>query len=266
MEVLLLLTAFTISVAVLILASALSRAKQSSALPVPFYQESSEITSVHRPMSQLEQGNVDIPASARVEPQIWSPTTNRIRQRLGTTIPSEPVFVGPPQTRRSEIAQPSVPLVGPSVPITVAPTIIIGPEKIEISRPAVTVIRPSIISTFVVSHAQPTAIEPPQRGAWDERGWTRRTERGQEIYEGMYTTIERRTGQQRSFGGRLVVRGTQVTAYIADPPIEIKKHPHGPCFQLHRAPWFQLHWRRPARNPDDALLYVERVLNESING
>jgi hypothetical protein len=56
-----------------------------------------------------------------------------------------------------------------------------------------------------------------------------------------------------------------VTAYIADPPPEIRRHPHGACFQLYRDPWFQLHWSRPARNPDDAILYMERVLDESIN-
>ncbi|MEP6708366.1 MAG: hypothetical protein ABJC05_12645 [Pyrinomonadaceae bacterium] len=121
------------------------------------------------------------------------------------------------------------------------------------------------VKSITIPPAGAERIEPPRRGAWDERGWTRRTNNGQEIYEGSYQLVERRTGRPRFFDGRITIHHRQVTAYIADPPAEIKRHPHGPCFQLHHAPWFQLHWRHPAQNPDDAILYMERVLDESLN-
>jgi hypothetical protein len=35
---------------------------------------------------------------------------------------------------------------------------------------------------------------------------------------------------------------------------------------LLQAPWFQLNWHRGANNVDDAILYLEKVLDEAVNG
>lgn len=154
-------------------------------------------------------------------------------------VPSEPIRITPI----------------PSNPIVVKPSdsVVIAPEKRESIKVA-----PAVIMT----------IKPPKRGAWDERGWTRRNEGGTETFEGFFQVNHKRRGQLLRFRGRIQVsgwNGKNISAYILNPPPEVKSHRHGPCFQLLRDGWFNLHWSRPARNVDDAILYMERVLDESLN-
>lgn len=122
---------------------------------------------------------------------------------------------------------------------------------------------PSAISVITVAPARPTIVLPPPRGAWDERGWTRRTESGREIYEGFFQVGPRR------FRGRIQAEhgGNRVSAYIHNPPPEIKRHRHSACFQQGGVGtgWFILHWHRAPTNVDDAILYMENVLYESLN-
>jgi len=138
------------------------------------------------------------------------------------------------------------------------------------SKPAVrsgrrpVVIRPS--ACMVIGPSAPAVIvEPPPRAAWEDRGWEVRDEAGQACYSGSYRVADRRCGRRRRFAGTIIVRNQDVLAYIADPPAELRAHPKGPCFQLFRPPWFRVHWEHPARNVDDALLYVEQVLDEAVN-
>lgn len=148
-------------------------------------------------------------------------------------------------------------LVTPIVPTIVTPRreVVIEPQK-------VLTVTPSNVPAVIVSPAQTFTVEPPPRGAWEERGWTRQNGNGRETYEGLYILGNRR------FNGRIEARnhGRNVTAYIYNPPPEIKRHAHGACFQQVGNGWFLLHWARPARTVDDALLYMERVLDESLNG
>ena len=106
------------------------------------------------------------------------------------------------------------------------------------------------------------AVKVPERGAWDERGWTRKVNNHHETYEGYYLV------RGRQFRGRVEARDRrrEVAAYIYNPPPEIKRHAHHACLQQVGNGWFILHWARPARNVDDAILYMERVLDESLNG
>ena len=117
--------------------------------------------------------------------------------------------------------------------------------------------------TLVVGPSEILRIEPPPRAAWDERGWRSTEAGGGLVYEGEYHVT--RAGQPQRFTGRIVMKNGAVTPYIANPPTQIRRHPKGPCFQLSNAPWFRVHWYRPAANVDDALLYVERVLYEALN-
>jgi hypothetical protein len=208
-------------------------------------------------------------ASSKIgfEPSTQIPNQASADRSPITISTSHPVVVGPRASDPAITVQPNTPiLVTPPEAIRVNPTVLVAPaEPVRISAPPSIFIRPSPVPDVTIGPARTVSIEPPRRGAWDERGWTRRTNNGQEIYEGSYQVIERRTRRTRSFEGRIAVNRGQVTAYISNPPGEIKKHRHGPCFQLHRAPWFQLHWRRPAQNPDEAILYMERVLDESLN-
>jgi hypothetical protein len=120
-------------------------------------------------------------------------------------------------------------------------------------------------ATVAVAPTIPSIVEPPPRGAWEERGWTRKQENGHAVYEGHYQVTDRRTNQVRRFRGRVVQQHGLAITYIADPPAEIKRHRKGPCFQLLKAPWFQLNWHRGAANVDDAILYLEKVLDEAVN-
>jgi hypothetical protein len=139
--------------------------------------------------------------------------------------------------------------------ITLRSAVVIQPQK------AVTVM-PSVEPAVIVSPIQTVTVEPPPRGAWDERGWTVQVGNQRETYEGEYAVGNRR------FHGRIEARnrGHNVIAYIHNPPPEIKRHAHGACFQQIGNDWFLLHWARPARTVDDAILYMERVLDESLNG
>ncbi len=136
-------------------------------------------------------------------------------------------------------------------------------QAIVVKPASVFVIKPQTVDLIKVEPSKTVTVTPPERGAWDERGWTRTINGGREIYEGYYTVATRR------FRGRIEVRGNRgrnVTVYIYNPPREIKNHPHGACFQLVGDDWFMLHWARPARNVDDAILYMERVLDEALGG
>ena len=139
----------------------------------------------------------------------------------------------------------------PRVVIRPADRVVIGPGSVTSER---IVIAPRTMATI---------ITPPARAAWDEQGWVVREQDGKYIYEGNYR-VRSSAGQLFTFPGRIVVRRSNVAAYVADPPPEIKRHPKGPCFQLTKSPWFRVHWHRAATNVDDALLYVQRILAEVI--
>jgi len=148
------------------------------------------------------------------------------------------------------------------------PALVIGPSEPILVRPSATgtfVIGPSHEPPVLVAPPQALTVEPPQRAAWDDRGWVKKSENGQEIYEGNYQIADQRSGQMRRFRGVIVVNRGEVLPYIADPPAELRRHPKHPCFQLFRAPWFKMHWERAAGNVDDAILYIQRVLDEAIN-
>jgi hypothetical protein len=149
-------------------------------------------------------------------------------------------------------------------------SIVIGPSAVVQIRPGQPVlvvpgsallIQPKRGETTLIQPKQPLSVIPPQRGAWDERGWTKQTAAGQENYEGYFLA------GARKFRGRITSsdRGRNISIYIHDPPHEIKEHPRGGCFQLVSDGWFRLHWSRPARNVDDAILYMEKVLDESLH-
>lgn len=108
-------------------------------------------------------------------------------------------------------------------------------------------------------------VVPPARLAWDEKCWTRQSSGDRVELTGQYRVFDRRQRTWRAFDGRLVQRGRSVITYIADPPVETRSHRHGACLQLVEFPWFLLHWSRPPQSLDDGLLYMERLLDESIN-
>jgi hypothetical protein len=167
---------------------------------------------------------------------------------------SAALAVGPAQDAGAQPKSPGTMVIGPAEPIVVQPPatelLIIGPSRQE---------------ALVFGPAKLVIIEPPQRAAWDDRGWAKRAQNGQDTYQGNYHVADRRSGHRRRFRGTIVVNKGEVLAYIADPPPELRRHPKHACFQLSHAHWFKVHWQHAARNVDDAILYIERVLDEAIN-
>jgi hypothetical protein len=153
----------------------------------------------------------------------------------------------------------------PSVTVAIGP----GQPPAVVAPSATTVCGPrdkAIEKTgrLIVTPALPLTVTPPSRDAWDEHGW-RAIRRGADaVYEGEYRA-RRWSGRPVTFPGRIVRQGGVISAYVADPPTQIRRHPKGPCFQLTNPPWFRVHWHRPPTSVDDALLYVERILNEVLN-
>jgi hypothetical protein len=170
------------------------------------------------------------------------------------------------ESKEKIIVTPSSPIrIGPTEPIRIVPSI---SPPIVVKPSQTIVVEPAQRETVRVAPAPTVTIKPPDRGAWDERGWTRRSEGGTETFEGFYQVNHRKRGQLLRFRGRIQVSGRtgqKISVYILNPPPEVKSHRHGPCFQLLRDGWFSLHWSRPARNVDDAILYLEKVLDESLN-
>ncbi len=146
--------------------------------------------------------------------------------------------------------------IRPSSPVQVSPR-----PLFEISRVHVESITVRPGSATPIGPARAETVRPPERGAWDERGWIRRRGGNNDVYEGEYQVGRRR------FRGRIEVRRNRIQAYIYEPPREIRRHRHHACFQQHGTGtgWFILHWQRSPRNVDEALLYFEQILDESIN-
>ncbi len=144
-------------------------------------------------------------------------------------------------------------LIRPSNPIRITPS-----EVITV-RPS-QVIRVEPTETTRIVPVKPMTVTPPRRGAWDENGWAKRMDGSLEIFEGHY-----RVREQRFWGRVEKERSGQISAYIHNPPIEIKRHPHHACFQQVGigTGWFHLHWRRAPKDVDGAILYMERILDES---
>jgi hypothetical protein len=146
-------------------------------------------------------------------------------------------------------------VIGPSERIRITPTEVVrvGPSQIIKAVPA---------APLRITPMKAVQIRPPRRGAWDERGWTIRLDRSKELYEGHY-----QVGSRRFYGRVEKERSGKITAYIHNPPAEIRRHRHHACFQQVGVGtgWFLLHWRRAPKNVDGAILYMEQVLDESFN-
>jgi hypothetical protein len=143
---------------------------------------------------------------------------------------------------------------GSAVIIEPRPTIVIRPSQAF-------VVTPATVGVTTIAPSRAVTVAVPERGAWDERGWRRNTGGRSETYDGYYVVGE------RQFRGRVEARNRrrEISAFIYDPPREIRHHEHGACFQQVGNGWFILHWARPAGNVDDAILYMEKVLDESLH-
>jgi hypothetical protein len=137
---------------------------------------------------------------------------------------------------------------------------------VEERRPSQAASLPIVVTSQSTVIGPSPDVEAPPRSVWDEKRWDSQTREGRRILSGSYRVRDQHRGRWREFLGQVVEHeGQGIAAYIADPPPEIRQHPHGACFQLIQPPWFRLHWNRAPRSVDDALLYMERMLDEAVN-
>jgi hypothetical protein len=198
----------------------------------------------------------------------------RLRSRVPTVVgPSAPIVVGP------SIVVSAPPCAGDgrgysdAIVVTPAPppVVVVPGEVIAIGPSAVVRVKPRgaiAIGPAAVVTVKPrpvVAVEAPPRAAWEEKGWVARRRGNHVEYEGEYRVTPRNGRKRDAYRGRIVVTGNRPVAFIAGPPRDIHGHPKGVCFRHLNNGWFRLEWARPATNVDDAILYVERILDESVN-
>lgn len=143
---------------------------------------------------------------------------------------------------------------------------------LKVSRLAV---RHSSIVTIGPSHGIVTigqgqndaeVVRPSPRLAWDEKGWSKETNKGTAVKSGPYRVYDRIKGSWREFDGCIREDGRKTAVYIYEPPAGVRQHPKGACLMLTKTPpWFYMNWHVAAKNVDDSILYVETVLWESLN-
>ncbi len=144
--------------------------------------------------------------------------------------------------------------------------IIVGASQVVVIRSSeVVTVEPT--RSIKVEADPAVVVVPPPRGAWDEKGWQKTSDGRRDVYEGHYAASDKRGALSR-FRGRVTVDVLQgrvsLEIWVADPPAEIRRHPKGACFQLVKTPWFRLNWVKPAEDVDNGILYMERLLSESL--
>lgn len=147
--------------------------------------------------------------------------------------------------------------------------LVIGPAEVTVISPTPVVeIDPPTVPVEVIGPIPVPVLGRQPRGAWDEKGWSRSVERGRTVYVGYYQVTDERTGELRRFRGQVVEdhRAKRAVPWIEAPPPEIDRHPKRPCFRHVHEGWYEVNWYRPAKHADEAILYLEAVLDQAING
>ncbi len=88
---------------------------------------------------------------------------------------------------------------------------------------------------------------------------------GNRIFDGHFR-IRRWLRRPLLVGGRIVEKSTLPTdVYLYDPPIFLRLHKHGGCFQLlePQSQWFLMHWEKPAVDFERSRAHVEGLLNDA---
>lgn len=197
------------------------------------------------------------PARPSAAPVTIGPTAEL---RIG---PEPAIMVTPGDGPRTVIRE-SV-TVRTASPVIVTPSPI-SPVEIGPAPAMVVTVTPSP-GPVAVAPSAPMILEPVRRGVWDERGWSKLGDSGREVFAGNYEVLERRSGQRRRYQGRVEMQRGVAVPHIAAPPPGITGHPKWACFhRMGDRDWFRINWHRPARHADDAILYVEKILDEVLNG
>lgn len=189
------------------------------------------------------------------------------RQRAAARSSPQPAPSGPSSVVPPENPHPPIQRSSTTTVTATASTLITALKATLITPEAPILIAPSQ-SLTITPDIEPEITPPPKAHpatVWEARKWSKRKKRGVEIFSGTYTVINNATGKTIIVPGRIEVSSKGLDVYVKSPPKKLKKHPKSSCFQLHRNGWFWVHWSVPPKHPDDAILYIESVLSESIN-
>lgn len=126
------------------------------------------------------------------------------------------------------------------------------------------VIGPAERKPILIGPQDSLRIIPPRRGAWEEKGWRKHQRAGFEVYTGQFSARKNDRSVRCRFPGRIEIQRSGIAVFVQDPPEGIRTHPKSACFAYLQDGWFQLHWHLSPKNVDDALLYMERILAESL--
>lgn len=167
-----------------------------------------------------------------------------------------------PADQTSTIINPSESIViRPVTPKVIGPSQIIKHSEFETIR-----IWPAQRTNVIVTKSVPEKVQPSERSYWDERGWTRLRQNGKWEYSGFYYIVDQLTGSSLKFSGRIEANYRKIVPFISNPPHQCKSHSKWPCFKHVGRGNYRIQWYRAARNPDEAILYVEQILDEAVNG
>lgn len=107
-----------------------------------------------------------------------------------------------------------------------------------------------------IVHMDAVAVEAQPNPIWQEKGWTRENDG---TYCGLFEVPNR-----GKWSGEIQFAGSRLKAiYIYDPPQVVRRHSKWTCFAHCGNGWYTIHMHKLPRNADEAILNVERILNEA---
>ena len=99
-----------------------------------------------------------------------------------------------------------------------------------------------------------TVVQRAMTPYWKERGWRQL----KSDYLGNFQT------KFGSWQGYIYVSPSgRIEVYIENPPSELEKHPHWPCFRARENGWFFIHATTPVRDVSAGILSTEKTLTEA---
>lgn len=106
--------------------------------------------------------------------------------------------------------------------------------------------------------SSPELVRRREIPLWQERGWTR----NENTFTGSYQT------PYGAFQGQIELRSgwfsNRLRFYIHNPPKEVFRSSHGPCFQPRGNGCFEVHMSTMPRDESSGILTIERLIIEAI--
>ena len=107
----------------------------------------------------------------------------------------------------------------------------------------------------------------PNRPFWQRAGWQQSEEEEGVVYRGRFRIWDKPGATFRHYPGRIETGYGNSRIFVSNPPETlIKEHPARWCFSHLGDGWYQMHWRRGTGDIDLSLAYLEKLLDEALNG